>query len=156
MSSEKKCGSMVLEANSRGWWKFPQLALYGRWLERLLREALPEESLGLTDLDFRHEPAGAEDKVVDRLHADGSYLRSVYTLYGRTTIYRDGAIDRSVPCGQTLLMTALARARAKRLHCTLHRRPGPGPERAVVVCSFEPGARQPRDRFSAKAARRSY
>src|SRR5262249_47243085 len=30
------------------------------------------------------------------------------------------------------------RARAVHMPCTLHRRPGAGPERAVIVCSFEP------------------
>jgi hypothetical protein len=39
-------------------------------------------------------------------------------------------------------MTAQNRARALRIPCTLHRRPGAGPERAVVVCSFEPRAEQ--------------
>ena len=29
--------------------------------------------------------------------ADGSYLRSVYTLYGPTTIYRDGKVEHAVP-----------------------------------------------------------
>jgi hypothetical protein len=129
---------MVLRADSKGWWKLPRLATYCRWLERVLSEALPEESLGLAELELRQEPAGAEDKEVDRLHADGSYLRSVYTLYGPTTIYRDGKIEHTVPSGQSLLMTAMARARAMRVHCTLHRRPGAGPERAVIVCSFEP------------------
>ena len=47
-----------------------------------------------------------------------------------------------MPDGHTLLMTALGRARAVRLPCTLHRRPGAGPERAVVVCSFEPRPEQ--------------
>jgi hypothetical protein len=143
-----KDGRMVLRANSKGWWKFPQLASHGRWLERLLSEALPEEALGLTELELRHEPAGAEDKEVDRLHADGSYLRSVYTLYGATTIYRDGKFDHAVPSGQTLLMTAMARARAMRVRCTLHRRPGPGPERAVIVCSFEPGPKNKKPQWS--------
>ena len=36
------------------------------------------------------------------------------------------------------------RARAKGVRCTLHRRPGSGPERAVVVCSFEPRLTKPR------------
>jgi hypothetical protein len=134
-----KNGRMVLRVDSKAWWKLPQLALYGRWLEDLLSEAVPEEALGLVELELRQEPAGAEDKEVDRLHADGSYIRSVYTLYGPTTIYRDGKIDHAVPSGQTLLMTAMARARAMRARCTLHRRPGAGPERAVIVCSFEPG-----------------
>jgi hypothetical protein len=126
------------------WWKFPRLAEYGRWLERLLGQALPEESLALAGLEFRQEPAGTEHKEVDRLHADGSYLRSVCTLYGPTTVYRVGKAERSVPCGQTLLMTALGRARALGLPCTLHRRPGAGPERAVIVGSFEPRRKRPR------------
>jgi hypothetical protein len=120
------------------WWRFPELAVYACWLERLLHEALPDESPLLDALEYRHEPAGSEDKGVDRLHADGSYIRSTCTLYGRTTVYRDGKIERSVPSGKTLLMTALARARAVGVPCTLHRRPGAGPERAVIVCSFEP------------------
>ena len=55
-----------------------------------------------------------------------------------TTVYREGEVERPVPDGQTLLMTAQDRTRATRVPCTLHRRPGAGPERAVVVCSFEP------------------
>jgi len=130
--------------HSNRWWKFPQLARYGCWLERLLDKTLPEESLSLTALEFRHEPAGSEEKEVDRLHADGSYIRSVCTLYGLTTVYREGKAELSVPCGQTLVLTALDRARAIGLPCTLHRRPGAGPERAVIVCSFEPRREQPR------------
>ena len=132
-------GTVVLHARSKGWWKFPQLSAYTRTLERLLSHALPAESLGLVNLELRHEPAGEEDKTVDSLHVDGSYLRSVCTLYGPATIYREGDVEHSVPCGQTLLMTAMDRARAMRIRCTLHRRPGGGPERAVIVCSFEPG-----------------
>jgi hypothetical protein len=116
----------------------PPLALYGRWLEALLGQALPEEPVSLAYLQFRHEPAGYEHRVVDRLHADGSYIRSVHTLYGPTTVYREGEEERSVPRGHTLLMTAMDRARAVGVPCTLHRRPGAGPERAVIVCSFEP------------------
>src|SRR5262249_25537648 len=56
---------------------------------------------------------------------------------------RDGDAQRPVPRGQTLLMTAMDRARALGVPCTLHRRPGPGPERAVIVCSFEPRPEQP-------------
>jgi hypothetical protein len=128
----------VLPAHGNRWWKFPGLVRYSRWLERLLGQALPEESLGLSDLELRLEPAGYEDEQVDRLHADGSYLRSVCTLYGPTTIYRDGAAELPVPSGQTLLMTAMDRARAIGVRCTLHRRPGAGQERAVIVGSFEP------------------
>jgi hypothetical protein len=94
-------------------------------------------------LEFRHERPGAVDKEVDKLHADGSYIRSVYTLCGLTTVYRDGDAQLSVPRGQTLLMTAMNRARALGLPCTLHRRPGAGPERAVIVCSFEPRQAEP-------------
>lgn len=133
----------VLPSDDRRWRRFPQLARYACWLEALLEEALPEEAVSLASLEFRHEPADVVDHQVDRLHADGSYLRSVCTLYGPATIYRDGDIERSVPDGQTLLMTALGRARAVRLPCTLHRRPGAGPERAVIVCSFEPRSDQP-------------
>jgi hypothetical protein len=141
---EVRTGRMVLYVDSGRWWKFPRLAGYGCWLERLLDAALPEEQLRLRELELRHEPAGSEDEKIDRLHADGSYLRSVCTLYGPTTIYRDGGKELSVPSGHTLLMTAMDRARAMRLRCTLHRRPGLGPERAVIVCSFEPRAEQPR------------
>jgi hypothetical protein len=133
----------VMPFHCQRWWKFPQLARYGSWLERLLGEALPEEHLSLAALELRREPAGSVDEQVDRLHADGSYVRSVYTLYGPTTVYRDGGAEHSVPDGQTLLMTAQDRARALGLPCTLHRRPGAGPERAVVVCSFEPRQEQP-------------
>jgi hypothetical protein len=80
---------------------------------------------------------------VDKLHADGSYLRSVFTLYGPATIYRDQGAERPVLCGQTLLMTAMDRARARGVPCTLHRRPGAGPERAVIVGSFEPRPERP-------------
>ena len=45
-----------------------------------------------SDLGYRYP--GAEDAEVDRLHADGSYLRSVDTLSGATTIYRDGRMER--------------------------------------------------------------
>ena len=133
----------VLPFHGKRWWQFPQLAGYGCWLEGLLDEALPEEAVCLTSLEFRHEPAGSEDREVDRLHADGSYLRSVYTLYGPATVYRDRGVERPVPEGHTLLMTAMDRARAVHVPCTLHRRPGAGPERAVVVCSFEPRPGQP-------------
>jgi hypothetical protein len=132
-----RSGSAPL-ARIKPWWKFPPLVEYGGWLERLLGQALPEESLGLSDLELRHEPTGYQDEQVDRLHADGSYLRSVCTLYGPATIYREGDEEHSVPVGQTLLMTAMGRARAIGIRCTLHRRPGAGPERTVIVCSFEP------------------
>jgi hypothetical protein len=131
-------GRTVLTVHDKRWRRLPRLACYAAWLEGLLGEALPEEAVALASLELRHEPAGSEDPEVDRLHADGSYVRSVYTLYGPATIYRDGAVERPVPDGQTLLMTALGRARAVRVPCTLHRRPGAGPERALVVCSFEP------------------
>lgn len=125
-------------------WRFPQLVRYGCWLEELLGEALPEEAVVHSALEFRHEPAGSTDKEVDRLHADGSYIRSVFTLCGPATVYHDGGVEQPVPKGQTLLMTAIDRARAvKRAPCTLHRRPGAGPERAVIVCSFEPRSEQP-------------
>jgi hypothetical protein len=119
------------------WGKFPELARYGRWLELLLNRALPEELVSLADVGFRYEPAGAVSKDVDILHADGYYIRSTCALYGAATIYRDAGAELSVPCGQTLLMTATGRARAVHVPCTLHRRPGAGPERAVIVCSFE-------------------
>jgi hypothetical protein len=117
--------------------RFPELARYGGWLQRLLQDALSEERVSLGILEFRYEAIDHADKLVDRLHADGSYIRSVYTLYGPSTIYREGKVERPVPSSQTLLMTATGRARKMRVPCTLHRRPGPGCERAVIVCSFE-------------------
>jgi hypothetical protein len=132
----------VLKFHDKRWWKFPPLARYACWLEGVLTRALPEEALSLATLEFRHEPAGSEDPEVDRLHADGSYIRTVCTLYGPSTVYRDGDEERPVPDGQTLLMTALDRARVLPVPCTLHRRPGAGPERAVIVCSFEPRQEQ--------------
>ena len=128
----------VLPSHGKQWWKFPKLACYASWLEELLAQALPEESVGLTALEVRDEAAGSEDKEVDRLHVDGSYIRSVCTLHGLPTIYREGKDERSVLWGQTLLMPAIDRGRATRVRCTLHRRPGIGPERLVIVCSFEP------------------
>ena len=133
-----KRSKTVLPFHSKRWWKYPQLARYGCWLEGLLSAALPEESVSVAALEFRHEPAGSTDQEVDRLRADGSYIRTVFTPYGPTTVYRDGDSERSVPHGRTLLMTAMDRARALRVPCTLHRRPGAGPERAVIVCSFAP------------------
>src|SRR4051812_46635671 len=78
----------VLPAHGNRWVRFPQLARYACWLEDLLAEALPEEAVSLASLEFRHEPAGSEDREVDRLHADGSYVRSVYTLCGPATVFR--------------------------------------------------------------------
>jgi hypothetical protein len=129
---------MVLRPGSKRWERFPQLARYADWLGQLLARALPEEGVSLAALEYRHEPAGLADDEVDRLHADGSYLRTVYTPFGPSTIYRDNGVEQPVPHGQTLLMTAQDRARAVRLPCTLHRRPGPGPEQAVIVCTFTP------------------
>jgi hypothetical protein len=81
-----KRGKTVLAFHSRRWWKYPSLARYGCWLEGLQAEALPEESVSLAALAFRHEPGGSEDQEVDRLHADGPYIRSVFTPYGPTTV----------------------------------------------------------------------
>jgi hypothetical protein len=134
---------MVLPFHCNRWRKHPQLARYGCWLESLLHPALPEEAVSLAALEYRHEPAGFLDPKVDRLHADGSYIRSVFTLCGLATVYRDEDTEKSVPAGQTLLMTALARARAIGVPCTLHRRPEAGPERAVIVGSFEPRPEDP-------------
>jgi hypothetical protein len=133
----------VLPFHCPRWWKYPSLARHGLWLEQWLDEVLPREDLCLAYLEFRREPADSVDPEADRLHIDGSYLRSVCTLFGPTTVYRDGDVERSTPCGQTLLLTARDRARALGVPCTLHRRPGPGPERAVIVCSFEPRREQP-------------
>src|SRR5207244_841760 len=95
----------VLSSHCPRWRKLPQLARYACWLEALLTGALPEESVCLAALEFRHEDAGSADAVVDRFHADGSYLRTVCTLYGPATVYRDDdGESRSVPHGQTLLM----------------------------------------------------
>jgi hypothetical protein len=135
---ELKKKKMVMTCDCMRWWQFPQLAVHACWLESLVSEALPEESVSLVALDYRYEQASFEDRTVDRLHADGSYVRSVYTLYGASTLYREEDNEHSVPRGRALLLTAMSRARALGLHCTLHRRPGPGPERAVIVCSFEP------------------
>jgi hypothetical protein len=132
----------VLAFNSKRWWRFPQLARYGCWLEGLLQASLPEEAVSLASLEFRHEQAGTQDSEVDNLHADGGYIRTVYTLFGESTIYRHAGIERPVPDGQTLLLTAQNRTRALRIPCTLHRRPGGGSERAVIVCSFEPRLEQ--------------
>jgi hypothetical protein len=134
----------LLPSDCKAWWKFPQLARYASWVEALLGEALPDEALSLVSLEFRHERAGCVDEEVYRLHADGSYLRSIFTFCGAATIYREGKEERPVPEGRTLLMTAMDRARAMRIPCTLHRRPGPGPQRQVIVCSFEPRHERPR------------
>src|SRR5260370_629630 len=56
----------------------------------------------------------------------------------------DPPAERRVPGPQTLRMTAFGRARALGVPSTRHRRPGPGPERAVIVCSFEPQRERPR------------
>jgi hypothetical protein len=136
-------------------WKHPELHRYCRWLETLLDRALPEECLSLVALEFRYEQAGAADQEVDKLHADGSYIRSVCTLYGLGTIYRDRGSEWPVPCGQTLLMTAMLRAKELGLPCTLHRRPGAGPARAVIVCSFDRQQVQPEPSTQTGKAARS-
>src|SRR5947209_244130 len=87
----------ALPFHDQRWWQFPQLAHYGCWLAGLLGQALPEEAVSLASLEFRHEPADSEDPEVDRLHADGSYIRSVCTLSGSATVYRDGGVERPVP-----------------------------------------------------------
>jgi hypothetical protein len=129
----------VLSPHGKRWGRSPELARYGCWLEELLARALPEEPVCLATLELRREATGARDPDVNRLHADGSYIRAVCTLYGPGTVYRDGDEEHPVRRGQTLLMTAMERARAVGVRCTLHRRPGAGPERALIVCSFEPG-----------------
>jgi hypothetical protein len=118
--------------------RFPGLPCYGAWVQWLLQMLLPEERICLTTLEYRYEPANHADEQIDRLHADGAYLRSAYTLSGASTIFRDAKTERSVPPGFTILMTAIGRARAIRVPCTLHRRPGRGMERSVIICSFEP------------------
>jgi hypothetical protein len=140
--SRLKRSRTVLTPDCPRWWKFPQFAHYACWLERLLEKALPDEPVGLASLEYRHERAGLVDDEVDGLHADGGYLRSVYTHFGLSTLYRDGGVERPVPDGQTLLMTAQDRTRVRRVRCTLHRRPGTGPERAVIVGSFTPRGEQ--------------
>lgn len=134
----------TMSFHDKRWRQFPQLARYGCWLEELLGQAMPEEGVALSSLEFRREPAGSIDEEVDRLHADGGYVRTVFTLFGPATVYRHRGTEQPVPGGQTLLMTAMNRAKAVGVPCTLHRRPGAGPERAVIVCSFDPsGERQP-------------
>src|SRR5262249_42700794 len=107
----------------------------------LVSQALPEEAVAFAALELRQEPVGYVDPEVDRLHADGSYIRAAFTLYGLPTVYRFEGKEESVPVGQTLVMTAQERARAGGPPCTLHRRPGRGPERAVIVCSLAPAGR---------------
>jgi hypothetical protein len=143
LSRRLKRRRTVLASDCARWWKLPQLARYACWLERLLDAALPEEALALAALDYRHEPAGYQDHEVDRLHADGGYVRTVCTLSGAPTVYRHQGEELPVPYGQTLLMTAQDRTRALRIPCTLHRRPGAGPERAVLVCSLVSRPDQP-------------
>jgi hypothetical protein len=135
---ESRTSRFVKPFDGRPWRPLPALSEYARWLEELLRTALPDEPVALAALELRHERAGSSDASADRLHVDGSYIRSVYTHHGPATIYRDGKTEQCVPAGRTLLMTAMNRARSIGQPCTLHRRPGPGPERAVIVCSFEP------------------
>src|SRR5262249_38088978 len=96
----------VLPPDSKRWGKLPELAAYASWLEELLGLALPEEAVGLVALEFRHEPDGFEDRESDRLHVDGSYIRTVCTLFGRSTLYQDEDGVRPVPDGHTLIMTA--------------------------------------------------
>jgi hypothetical protein len=76
------------------------------WLEALLSEALLDEAVAPAALELRYEPAGHDEPEVDRLHADGAYLRAVWTLYAPATLCRDAAVQRPVPGGHTLLMTA--------------------------------------------------
>jgi hypothetical protein len=128
----------VIAYDSHRWSKFPEPTDYAQWLESLLRKALPQESFSFASLELRNEPAGSVDDEIDKLHTDGGYIRSVYSLRGPAPVYRDGKTELSVPRGQTLLMTALARTRAIGPSCTLHRRPGAGATRALIVCSFEP------------------
>jgi hypothetical protein len=130
--------SILLSFHTKRWWKFPQWARYACWLERLLLDALPQESARLVSLELRQETAGCVDQEVDGWHADGSYIRSVFSPHGRSTLYLDDGIAHPVPAGMILLMTAAGRTRVRRVHCTLHRRPGLDPERAVTVGSFEP------------------
>jgi hypothetical protein len=133
-----------LRFDSDRWWKYPELARYACWLESLLAEALPEESAALAALEFRHEPAGFVDRLTERLHADGGYLRAVFAPRGPTTVYWEEDAERPVPAGQTLVMTASDRTRALGVPCTLHRRPAAEVERALVVCSFGPRPEGPR------------
>lgn len=130
-------GWNVLRIGSRRWQQLPKLVEYAQRLEHLLCQALAEEFVALVRVEYRHEAADSEETDVDRWHADGAYIRSVYTDFGPGTRYREGDTERTVPIGKTLIMTAIDRARAVGVPCTLHRRPGPGPERAVVICSFE-------------------
>jgi hypothetical protein len=139
-----KRSETLLPPDAKRWSRFPRLARYARWLGDLLAEALPEEPVCLAALEFRHEPPGLENLEVDRLHADAGYIRSAHTLYGAATVYRDHKVEWSVPRGQTLLMTAQDRTRTIGPSCTLHRRPNPGGERAVLVCSLVPRKWEPK------------
>lgn len=116
--------------------RFPELARYGRWLDSLLRQALPEECLGLDTLEYRFERAKLVIDEVDKLHADGGYIRSLYTLAGPPTVYLHARKEHIVPFGRTLVITAFGRARKVRVPCTLHRRPGSGIERTLIVGTF--------------------
>jgi hypothetical protein len=129
--------TIELPMGCRQWRKFPQLARYALWVESLLQQALPEELICLDRLEYRIEAANSQEPDVDQWHVDGSYVRSACTVQGMSTIVLHQEIERAIPLKQTLLMTAMGRGRSLRIPCTLHRRPGAGPARAVIVCSFE-------------------
>jgi hypothetical protein len=143
---------VLTSLDSRCSWRFPELVNYGEWLQRLIQQTLPEERLQLGTLEFRFERGGLVDKEVDRIHADGGYIRSLHLLWGLSTFYRNGKIEQIVPKGQTLLMTAMDRARKLHVPCTLHRRPEANSERALIVCSFISLALNPLRRDMATAS----
>ncbi len=124
---------------SKRWSRFPHLHRYRCWLERLLVQALPEETLRLVDLDVRHEPAGSANPLVDKLHADGLYVRSVWTLYGPTTIYRDGRAEPLRPARPNFVDDGHGPRKGTRsaLHAPPPSRRGTGTSRdRVLVCEF--------------------
>ena len=115
-----------------------------------------DSALAATEALIRAEVLAAQAEVQMRYRQINDLLRSASIRAAESSrialaAYREGGTDLlklldaelPVPRGQTLLLTALDRARALRLHCTLHRRPGAGPERAVIVGSFEPRLHDP-------------
>jgi hypothetical protein len=54
----------TLPYHAKRWRQFPQLARYGWWLEELLGQAMPDEGVALSSLEFRREPAGSIDEEV--------------------------------------------------------------------------------------------
>jgi hypothetical protein len=134
--SRGKKNRVLTPFGSRQTLRFPELAQYGLWLESLVQEALWEEGLQLHSLEYRFEREGLADETVDKIHVDGGYIRSVYSLLGQPTVFMAAKEEQVVSPGQTFVMTAFERARQVRVPCTLHRRPGGNSERALIVCTF--------------------